>query len=175
MKKGWYWPWLIVALLVATAAGQGVMLYASTHDPSMVIEPDYYQKAVAWDSQMAQDSVNRALGWRAGVAVGAIDSDGAEVSVALTDSSGTAVDGARVNVTAVHNLDGARHVVGVLTERADQSYAARLPLDRAGQWEFRLDAVRDGEHFTSSVRAEAPSASQARAGAALPGTAPKAK
>ena len=155
MKKGWYWPWIIVALLVATAVGQGVMLYAATHDPSMAIEPDYYRKAVDWDTQMAQDSANRALGWTAQASVGGVDANGAEVVVRLGDAGGAAIGGARVRVTAIHNLDGARHVEGTLAERAERSYGARLPLHRPGMWEVRVDAVRGADHFTASLRAEA--------------------
>ena len=51
---GWWWPWFVVALLVATAGGQGIMLYAATHDPTFAIEPDYYQKAVAFDTTIQQ-------------------------------------------------------------------------------------------------------------------------
>ena len=51
MKKGWYWPWFIGVLLVATAGGQGVMLYAATHDSTFALEPDYYKRAVAFDTQ----------------------------------------------------------------------------------------------------------------------------
>lgn len=155
MKKGWYWPWIIIALLVATAAGQGVMLYAATHDPSMAIEPDYYRKAVDWDTQMAQDAANRSLGWTARASIGGVDASGSEVVVALADAEGLPVAGARVRVAAIHNLDGARHVEGTLTEGAGRTYTARLPLHRAGLWELRVDAVRGADRFTASLRAEA--------------------
>ena len=62
---GWWWPWFVVALLVATAGGQGIMLYAATHDPTFAIEPDYYQKAVAFDTTIQQERGNLALGWTA--------------------------------------------------------------------------------------------------------------
>ena len=165
MKKGWYWPWLIVALLAATAAGQGVMLYAATHDPTMAIEPDYYRKAVNWDSQMAQDASNLALGWTAQARVGAVGTDGADVVVRLADAAGAPVAGALVRVTAIHNLDGARHVEGTLVQGAAGSYAARLPLHRAGLWELRVDAVRGSERFTASLRVEAPAATASSTGA----------
>jgi hypothetical protein len=155
MNKGWYWPWIVIALLVATAAGQGVILYAATHDRAMAIEPDYYRKAVAWDAQMALDSAGRRLGWTAAAAIGAVDESGADVTVRLADSAGAPLPRARLRVTAIHNLDGARHVEGTLVERADGSYAARLPLHRAGLWEVRVDALRGRDHFTTSLRTDA--------------------
>jgi len=98
MKKGWYWPWIVAALLVATAAGQGILFYAATHDASMAIEPDYYRKAVAWDAQRARDSVSAALGWTATGELRAPDSTGAEVAVRLADADGAPLGGARVRV-----------------------------------------------------------------------------
>ena len=156
MKKGWYWPWIVAALLVATAAGQGILFYAATHDASMAIEPDYYRKAVAWDAQRARDSVSAALGWTATGELRAPDSTGAEVAVRLADADGAPLGGARVRVTAIHNLEGARRVEGALPERATGTYAAKLPLRRAGLWELRIDAHRGRDHFTATVRTDAP-------------------
>ncbi len=155
MKKGWYWPWLVAALLLFTAGFQGWLLYAATHDPSMSIEPDYYRKAVAWDSRMAQDSVNRSLGWRAVASLGAVGPDGAGLTLVLTDDAGAPVSGARVRVTGIHNLDGARHVRGALAEAGSGAYAARLPFDRAGLWELQVEALRGHDRFTVSLRTDA--------------------
>lgn len=155
MKKGWYWPWFIAALLFFTAGFQGWLIFAATHDPSMAIEPDYYRKAVAWDQRMAQDSVSESLRWETRLALGAIDRDGARVTLRLGDSTGAPVRGARVRVVAIHNLEGSHHIEGGLEAQGDGSYAARLPLDRAGLWEVRVDAIRGREHFTASLRADA--------------------
>lgn len=155
MKKGWHWPWLIATLIFFTAGFQGWLIYAATHDSTMAIEPDYYRKAVAWDERMAQDSVNESLRWTARLEVGAVSGDGAQVTVRLGDSSGAPVRSARVRVVAIHNLDGAHHIEGVLRAQGDGSYAALLPLDRTGLWEVRVDAIRGREHFTASLRADA--------------------
>jgi nitrogen fixation protein FixH len=155
MKKGWYWPWIIAALLFFTAGFQGWLIYAATHDPSMAVEPDYYRKAVAWNARMAQDSLSESLRWTTSVALGVIARDGARVTLRLSDSTGVPVNGARVRVVAIHNLDGSRHIEGALEPGGDGSYTARLPLDRTGLWELRVDAIRGREHFTASLRADA--------------------
>ena len=84
-----------------------------------------------------------------------MEADGAEVVVRLSDAGGAPVGGARVRVTAIHNLDGTRHVEGALVARADGSYGARLPLHRPGLWEVRVEAVRGTDRFTASLRTEA--------------------
>jgi nitrogen fixation protein FixH len=150
LSQGGQWPMIIVALLVATAAGQGVMMWKATHDSTLAIEPDYYKKAVAYDEVIAQEAVNASLGWRAVATVGS------EVGVTLTDRAGRAIDGAAVTVTAIHNLDGSHHIIGRLTAAGAGRYAAPLPLDRAGLWELRIEAERGAEKFTSSLRVDAP-------------------
>ena len=155
-SKGWYWPWLIAALLIATVAGQGVMLYAAASDNTMSIEPDYYKKAVAWDSTASLDSISALLHWKSEVQISGAGASGGDLVVILTDAAGDGVTDAQVKVTAIHNLDGKRHIEAPLVERADGRYAAHMPLDHAGMWEVRIQAERGADHYRSTTRAEAP-------------------
>lgn len=166
MKKGWYWPWFIGALLVATAAGQGVMLYAATHDSTFSIEPDYYNKAVAFDTVINQDRENVALGWTASATIGALENGTREVVLTLTDSSARPIPDAHVRVTAIHNLEGDRHVMQALVVQPDGRFTARLPLVRAGLWELRVDVMRGHERFTPSLRVDVPAATTSAPSAA---------
>ena len=51
--------------MLALTVGANFWLYvAANDDRGIAIEPDYYQKAVAWDSSMAQARENRRSGWR---------------------------------------------------------------------------------------------------------------
>ncbi|MBI3569176.1 MAG: FixH family protein [Gemmatimonadetes bacterium] len=154
MKKGWYWPWFVGALLLATATSQGWMIWTATHDSTVSLVPDYYQKGVAFDTVIAQEGTNARLGWRAALSVASLAADGGDVTVRLTDASGVPLPGARVQVTGIHNLDGDRHVTQALADRADGSYVARLPLDRTGLWEFQVDVVRGADHFTADAHVD---------------------
>ena len=111
-QSGWWWPWFVVALLVATAAGQGIMYYEATHDPTFAIEPDYYNKAVAYDSAMLRERETIALGWHPIGTMTAASPTDAAVRVVLTDSLGLPVVGARVRGSAIHNLDGSHPEIG---------------------------------------------------------------
>ena len=52
--KGWYWPVVIVSLLVGGAAANIGFMIVANRDPTFAVEPDYYRKAVDWDRTMAQ-------------------------------------------------------------------------------------------------------------------------
>lgn len=152
LESGRLWPWFIAALLVATAAGQGVMLYAATHDPTFAVEPDYYTKAVAWDTTMLRERENIRLGWHADGSMSAAVS-GAALRIAITDSAGAPVYGAQVRVTAIHNLDS-RHPATIAMTESGAAYTGDLPGAHRGLWELRVDAVRGSSHFTPSLRVD---------------------
>ena len=145
-----FWISFIVILLTGTAAAQGIMLYDATHDPTFSIVPDYYQKAVAWDTTMARDRANEALGWHAAVA---IDADGT-VHVALTDRGGLPLAGVALTGVARHNLDGDHLTPLAFADAGPGAFVAPLASARRGAWEVQVTAVRGDDRFVTSVRAE---------------------
>ena len=68
-KHGWYWPWLLATGLLGIVAVNVTMLFVANSDANgSVVEPDYYRKAVQWDSTMAHRAASDRLGWTASVA-----------------------------------------------------------------------------------------------------------
>ena len=89
MKRGMWWPIAVTAILATTVAANIWVMMIASDDPSFVIEEDYYRKAIAWDSTLAQAARNTTLGWHLTPAMGPIASDGSAVLTAqLTDSLG---------------------------------------------------------------------------------------
>ena len=152
---GWWWPRVIVAIFVATACGQAILIYSATHDPTFAIEPDYYRKAVAWDTTMRREGESLALGWRAAAAMTTDAAHGAAVRVVVTDSAGAPVRGALVRGLAIHNLDSSHPVALAFADSGD-AYVARIaPAElHRGLWELRIDADRAGSRFMQSLRVD---------------------
>ena len=158
MKKGWYWPLLLVGLL---AAGVGLNLYfmiCAVSDPSFAVEPDYYAKAIAWDAHQAQARDNFELGWTLQIAVAAADpgTGRARVVASLLDRDGLPVRGLTVGLEAFHNARASQVVKASLVETAEHDYAADVAVSRPGFWEFRVAAARGKEVFTAIVNQDAP-------------------
>jgi len=147
------WPVGIVAVLVVTV-GANLLMMAVANDPNAnAVEPDYYRKAVRWDSTMVQRERNRELGWVAEARLAPIGRDGnAQVTVVLRDAGGAGVAGARVEVTAIHNSAADHRPHAVLETREPGVYGGALMLRRFGLWELRIVAERDGETYTTSLR-----------------------
>jgi nitrogen fixation protein FixH len=131
------------------------MMYVATSDPTFAVEPDYYEKALAWDATAAQHRTNERLGWRADVrAEGA--GTAADLVLTLTTSDGTPLDGGVVSAELFSNVRAGERTSIALEPRGGGVYRARAPFDRAGMWECRLTVKRGPETFTSASQISVP-------------------
>jgi len=157
MKPGWKWPLLVTAALAFTVGANVVMFFAANRDPNgTVVEPDYYRKAVEWDSTMARRSASDRLGWTAAASIGSAVDGVRPVTVMLRDSLGIVVEGSAMNLTLIHNLEASQPTVVTLEPVGDGEYQGSAVAPRSGQWEVRVDARRGEEHFLAILHAEAP-------------------
>lgn len=159
MKPGSGWPLAIVAVLAMTVAANIALLWQANAAGSNDIEPDYYRRALAWDSTQAAHARSVALHWRA-VAGFATGDSGLTVRVALTDSLGAVVTGATVAVIGVHNLEPLQPLGWALAEISPGHYVAPVSLLHAGRWELRVTARRGSDQFQDVLHAETAGASR---------------
>jgi nitrogen fixation protein FixH len=155
MRAARLWPVAIVVVLGLTVAANALIFWAASDRNAAAVEPDYYRKAVRWDSTMAEERRSAALGWSAAAELGGVGPAGTPLTVRLAGPDGTPLDGATVEVTAIHNLDAGRHLTARLAPLGGGAYRARLPLRHAGLWELRLEAVRGRDRFRVSLRRDA--------------------
>jgi nitrogen fixation protein FixH len=152
MKKGMGWPIGVVVILAATVAGNIGVIVLTKDDPSFAIEPDYYRKAVAWDSTQARIAQSNALAWTVSAAVSDNSVGENVLTLQLLDHTGAAVQDARLTGTLLHVARANEVQSVVFAETPDGRYAATVPMDRRGMWELRLAAVRNAEQFQQTVR-----------------------
>ncbi|MEK7402339.1 MAG: FixH family protein [Gemmatimonadota bacterium] len=155
MKADLRWPVGITVLLAVFVVANLLVMRIAGTDPSFAIEPDYYQKAVAFDSTMALERQSAALRWTVTSAI-VRDSSGATLTVTLTDALGQPVTGASVTASARFNARANDVLSAALREAGPGRYLAPLDVRHAGQWEVRVDATRGPQRFLASTRTEAP-------------------
>ncbi len=160
MKPGAGWPIGIAIVLAATVVGNLVMMRVAGDDPSMAIEPDYYRKAVGFDSTMAAERRSNALGWHA---ISTLDSvvvgTPTMVRVQLSDSTGAMIGDATVKIVALFNAR-ANEVQALTLERMPNgTYRGSLAVHYPGEWEVRVTAMRGDAQFVSTSRVIAVGAS----------------
>jgi nitrogen fixation protein FixH len=158
MKRGAAWPLAVMTILGLTIAANVWLINVANADPSFAVEENYYQRGVHWDDEMAQRRRNDALGWRVVASASPIRSGyGSDLRIAL-NSAARPIDGAVVTVRAVHLARAGEPVDVRLTTIAAGAYEARVPLERAGLWELRIDVRRGTDRFTAIERLDVPSA-----------------
>jgi nitrogen fixation protein FixH len=150
--SGWYWPVVIVALLVGSAGANIGFMIVANRDASFAVEPDYYRKAVEWDRTMAQETRNAELGWKVSARLEPGVGSRARLVTLVRDRAGAALAGAAVLVEAFPSAR-AREIASVALEpTADAGvYAGALPSARPGLWELRVRVTRGGEVFTRTL------------------------
>lgn len=149
------WPIGLVAALATNVIFTVITIRLASQPGAEVVEPDYYRKAVAWDSTSAVRDASAKLGWTLEAAITPSAPARAHLVVTLADRAGAPIEAADVRVTAIHNRRAEFPVTATLTRDA-RGYGADLPLDRPGLWELRFEVRRGTDVFTSTLRRERP-------------------
>jgi nitrogen fixation protein FixH len=155
VKPGAWWPVAIVGVLAVTVGANVVLIVAARDPNAYVVEPHYYEKALAWDSTMAIADRSAALGWQVDATLHGWTPAGTPLVVQLADSTAAPVAGAEVRAELLNNLSPAHPVAAVLADAGGGRYTATVPLPRTGLWEIRLEARRDGDLFLADLRRDA--------------------
>jgi nitrogen fixation protein FixH len=150
------WPLGIVALLLMNMTIVGITVYFAASDPSVGVEPDYYQKAVAWDKTARQREADRALGWQASADVGRGEAGRPALVVTLADREGRPISGAQVTAVAFPNTRSTQRQTLTLAPAGEGRYTAPLALTAGGLWQVRLEARTTADTFTSTCTLIAP-------------------
>jgi len=153
VKREHLWPAALVGALVATVGLNGYVAYVANRGDGAQVEPDYYRRAVQWDSTLAEQARSRALGWRIAVQVAAPTAGGSVIDVEVRDAQGAPIAGARVRLDgfAVARATSSR-MTAALTESAAGAYGAELPVHRVEWHEFQLTVDRGADHFVAQLR-----------------------
>jgi len=156
IRKDRIWPTIIITVLTTYVVFGLIAARVASHDPNFAVEPDYYRKAVAWDSTVAQATRSAALGWRLTPTLDPIaNGAAAPLTIVLRDSSGAPITATQVSVEARQVAHADVVVHATLTPRADGAYCALLPLSHAGLWEFQVVASRGADQYSTNLRMDA--------------------
>ena len=144
---GRHWPWIIVGLLVGHVSVMVLLIVTANVGESHAVEPNYYQKALAWDQTMAQQRNNVALGWELREQA-SMQHQAVWLRATLVDQNGAPVTGAKAELTTFHRARSADRLEVTVPEVAPGVYAIHWPTKRAGLWELRWRFTAGSETFT---------------------------
>jgi nitrogen fixation protein FixH len=155
LTRGMSWPIGIGAILMLTVGANLVVYRVANNDPSFAIEPDYYRRAVAWDSTASERRVSAALGWSAPIEL-VRTGNALTIRTAPSDANSSPLIGAAISAQ-LFPIARSQHVdLVALTESTPGRYSATVPQTRAGLWEVRLSVTRGADRWASVERVEVP-------------------
>ncbi|MCG8652885.1 MAG: FixH family protein [Pirellulales bacterium] len=150
-RAAWRWGSFVVALLSLQVAGGVVAILLASGDPSVAVVPDYHQKALHWDDQVALRSAAAKLGWSLQLSQVQSGEGFAGLTIELRDRSGQWVP--------IHSgtIEIYRHVRAGDVRRTQITDPVTGPLDlpkcfsNSGLWQVSMD-VQDarGNRFVDS-------------------------
>jgi nitrogen fixation protein FixH len=147
----WRWGAIVVGLLgMQVALGIAAILLA-TGDRSVAVIPDYHQKALDWDQEIALRSASRELGWQVTCRQTVSDTGANGLQMVVSDKAGRPIRLASGSVQLYHKAR-ASEVYSVDVPKSDQG---RIVLggcfDHHGVWQLRVDVTDDsGRRFVES-------------------------
>jgi nitrogen fixation protein FixH len=143
-RSAWLWGTVVVAFLILQLVIGGLAFNLATGDPSVAVVPDYHERALNWDDELARRKRSDQLGWKSAVRWGdtSSETDRRELAIEVVDSDGNPVSGGEASVRFYHHARGVDVATTVLQELSPGKYAAELPMAKPGLWEIEFSLSR---------------------------------
>jgi nitrogen fixation protein FixH len=151
VKREQWWPIGLSAVLAATVLANVAVFLLAARNGGAEVAPDYYRRAVAWDSTVAEGARSRALHWTYDANLSA-PGEGGVLSLSLRDSAGVPVTGARVRVESFPVARADQRLDTTLTEVGGGRYVVGLAVRRTEWHELDVTVRRGSDRFVQQLR-----------------------
>ncbi|HET9064203.1 MAG TPA: FixH family protein [Gemmatimonadales bacterium] len=154
IRKDRIWPTIITGILVGNLVLGVVLVRIAIGDDHFAVEPDYYRRAIGWDTVQAQARHNVALGWHLAATIEPISLTSPTALVLhLTDRDGVPLATEAATIEARPIAHASELVRGTAEPGIEPGMLrAVLPFHREGLWELRIAVTRGTERFTETLR-----------------------
>ncbi len=149
--RPYLWPAIIVLLLLSSVTASFGALWMAHSDGGVDVIPDYYQKAVDWDSLSAIQRKSDTLAWSSRIEIGVQDG-----LLEVYDRLGNPVSG--LSGTLSIKKPGVKEPARILPLHSipDSAGSYRFPVPDLGDgmWVVSISANLDTLHFVQTIRQE---------------------
>lgn len=132
------WPYAIVGVFLIQGIVLAATMLLASRSPANA-EPDYYEKAMAWDEHNAAINLPIREKWWWEVSAAASDGRGQRtVRFDLADGDDAPISSSSVTTIYFHRAAPLNRFEATLTESEPGVFEALLPMPAPGLWEFRF-------------------------------------
>lgn len=157
---GWWYPFIFVGGFAVVVTVNVIMMYFATTTFSGLAVNNAYERGVAYNSVIAQERAQEALGWTpdfqvtprdaagGGTGTGAgTDTRPVSLSLTMIDPQGHPVDGLRVELMLMRPAQPGHDREVRLLPVGPGTYRADVELPMAGQWDAQIFTRRGDDTF----------------------------
>lgn len=145
---GWHWfPWAVAGAMTIVVIVNGFMVYSAISTFPGRTARGGFDLSNHYNGVLARAEEQAKLGW---VVKTSLDGMARPV-LALTDASGAALSGARIEGFAERPIGDPRTITLGFNDKGAGRYQADLKLDEPGQWDVTA-RIRVGEHAIDVTR-----------------------
>lgn len=143
-RTAWLWGSVVVAFLILQLVIGGLAYNLATGDPSVAVMPDYHERALHWDDELARRKRSNKLGWKSAFQWSDVSqaASGRDFVVDVVDADGNAVAGGQASMRFFHHARGVDVATMKLQERLPGEYVAELPMAKPGLWDVEFSLSR---------------------------------
>ncbi len=148
IERGLHWPLMLLGMFLVSASFVIVTAVLGAGSGSHMVEPDYYARAVDWDSERERLEAAERLGWDVRVsASGVLNPVGTRlVSVLIFDSEGDPIESAIVQAICFAHTQAHDRTETEIPHVGAGQYQTRIQgMHTGGLWEFRVSIDAQGE------------------------------
>lgn len=139
-RRGLFWPIFVLVLLIGHVSILTTAAILASTDPSVAAEPDFYEKALAWDADRKLVREPSLDGYEVTPVLAPPTSQKAEGQLSLEITrEGVPVQGDTLTATIFHAARSGDRQHLTLTEVQPGVYVAPALLNRDGHWEVRFE------------------------------------
>ena len=150
-RAAWRWGSFVVGLLGLQVVGGIFAIMLATGDQSVAVVPNYHQKALQWDQEIAIQTASEKLGWECTMEVVQAGQSHPGLRIRLTDAKGQPVSIVSGDLQIYRHVRAA-DVLGVALPKSTPGVIELADcFANPGLWQATLDVTDDqGHRFTVS-------------------------
>ena len=144
-QDGWWYPWVFVAAFGVVILVNGTMAYIAVDSWTGLETEKPFERAQAYNAELAQKNAQAALGWRARADFEPLPvADNPRAGMlrfTVTDHDGQGISGLDVAALAVRPTHEGYDRDLTFLEQSAGTYVVSALLPLAGQWDLRVTAT----------------------------------